>query len=303
MWEKYPSIKRIDHEEADHVLNGPDIYIEPKLDGANASVYWDASVKYVRVAKRSGPLTDEDKGFRGLEDYINDNKDNFGPFFRDNPHLMIYGEWLIKHTIGYYSPKAYKHFYAFDVFDVGTSKFLPPMERNELLSSYDILAVPVMDVLKGPKQAANIERYVEQNTFLIEQPDKIGEGIVIKCFDDREPVLNKFGRVAWAKMVRPAFQEKCKVEFPPDHPQKNPEQAFIRSFVTQARIEKIKQKIMDSKETGWRSEYIGEVLGRAWNDVFSEELWDFVKKNKIGAFNFKLAQSICIQHTKSFLGL
>jgi hypothetical protein len=82
-----------------------------------------------------------------------------------------------------------------------------------------------------------------------------------------------------------------------------PEEIFIEQFVTPARVEKIKQKIMTDKNTGWQTQYIGELLGRVWYDIFQEELWSFVKNGRIKSFDFKIANQLCIIKTKQIIGL
>lgn len=308
IWQKYMHVERLDSEEVEGLLEMEEIWVEPKIDGANASVLMDND-GILRVAKRSQVIGKE-QDFRGLAEWVYSNQDNFLKFFEKYPNTIIYGEWLIKHTIGYYRPSAWKHFYAFDILDLRTGDFFSPSDRVEALKEFDINQIAPMVKLKGPlvteAHLEQLQYYANNNKYLIDEEGKVGEGIVIKGFTkDGVPYRNKYGRTTWAKIVRQEFKEKNSLEFGArERPlKKEPEPLFAETFVTPARVEKMKQKIMTEKGTGWKSQYIAELLGRIYYDVFTEELWGFIKKEKVSSINFKTLQKVCLIKTKQIIGL
>jgi len=307
IWYKYMHIERIDTEEVEGLLDMDEIWIEPKIDGANATVLIGADGK-LTVAKRSQVLGDGDD-FRGLKEYALANKDKFEAFFKKYPNHLIYGEWLIKHTVKHYRESAWKKFYAFDVLNLETGNFYAPDKRIEMLNEFDINQISPLVKLTGPlvteAHLKQLQWYADNNKYLIDD-DNVGEGIVIKGFDkDGNPYRNKYGRITWAKIVRQEFKEKNSLAMGVTNKElkTEPEVLFCEQFITPARIEKIKQKILTDKGTGWKSEYIHEILGRAYYDAFSEELWGFIKKEKIRSINFKTLQRLCIIKTKKLIGL
>lgn len=308
IWLKYMHVERLDSEEVEGILEMDKIFVMPKIDGANASVCLDEKGR-LRVGKRSAVIAVDDD-FRGLYEYVNQYKDNYKKFFEAYPKHIIYAEWLIKHTISYYRDSAWNKLYAYDIMNLETGDFLPIDKCVEIFTEFDILQIPPIAVLKGPlisKQGREqLEEYANNNKFLIDDKEKVGEGIVIKGFrENGEPYRNKFGRVTWSKLVRQEFKEIHTIEMgiTKRNLKEECEKLFVDTFVTPARFEKIKQKIMTDRDTGWRTEYIGEMLGRMWNDIFVEELWTFVKKNKIREFNFSLANRYCIIKTKQIMGV
>jgi len=308
VWYKYPHLERIDTTEVDGLLHLPHIWVEPKIDGANASVLIDKD-GVLRGAKRSQVLGQGDD-FRGLTAHIYENQQKFLDFFEKYPNHIIYGEWLVKHTITWYRLSAWNQFYAFDILNLNTGKFYSPDKRVEMLMEFEINTVPPICKLKGPLVTeAHMEQlhwYANNNNYLIDDKNKVGEGVVIKAFHENgEPFVNRYGRTTWGKIVRQEFKEKNYLAM--GSPEKNlkvePEELFVNEYVTPGRIEKIKQKIMTEKNSGWKSQYIGELLGRTYYDVFTEELWRFVQKNKIKSINFKVLNQLCIIKTKQIVGL
>jgi len=308
IWTKYPHIERIDSEEVQGLLELDNLWIEPKIDGANASVLMDEN-GVLRAAKRSGVL-DTDADFRGLLAYTYENQDKFLKFFEKYPRHIIYGEWLVKHTVWFYRENAWRKFYAYDILDLDNNKFYDPETRVKMLAECEINQIAPIVKLKGPlitdAHIQQLEWYMNNNRYLIDEKDKFGEGIVIKGFSsDLKPYVNKYGRTTWLKMVKQEFKEKHVIMMgaPEKEMKTDSERIFAETFVTSGRVEKIKEKICDDKGTGWQSKYIGELLGRVYNDVFTEELWGFVKKNKIKAIDFKTLNQYVVLRTKKVIGL
>jgi len=306
-WFKYMHIERLDSEEVQGLLEMPEIFLEPKIDGANSSILIDND-GILRAAKRSQVLGDGHE-FRGLVAYMYANQDRFLRFFAKYPNTTIYGEWLVKHSVGWYRESAWNKFYAFDILDLNTGLFFRPDRRVEMLKEFDIEQVVPLCKLEGPlvseADLQTLRDMVQRNKFLIDDPDKIGEGIVIKAFNGDTPYRNQYGRITWAKIVTQEFKEKNAKEFGPVNlkfPQEF-EKLFAETYITMGRIEKCKQKIMDAKGTGWQSSYIGPLLGMVYRDAFDEELWGFIKAEKVGHLDFKVLGTQCVLRAKRLLGL
>jgi ATP-dependent RNA circularization protein (DNA/RNA ligase family) len=212
--------------------------------------------------------------------------------------------------VSWYRESAWNKFYAFDILNLDTGKFYPTDIRVQILDEFEIEQVPPLCKMNGPlvteEATKQLDWYANNNKFLIDDKDKVGEGIVIKGFDkDGEPFVNKYGRTQWAKVVRQEFKEKnyIKMGAPEKLLKVCPEELFVEEYITSGRVEKIKQKILDDKGTGWRSQYIQELLSRVYHDAFTEELWKFVKKNKSASMNFKVLNRLCIIKTKKLAGI
>lgn len=301
-------IERVDTEDVEGLLSLPDIWIEPKLDGANASVLLDEN-GILTAGKRSQVLGQGDD-FRGLKAHVYEHQDKFMAFFERFPAHIIYGEWLIPHTIKYYREDAWHKFYAFDIMNGSTGEFVHTETRLNLLKEFDINQVPPICKVSGPlvseQHMKQLQWYADNNKYLIDDPNKTGEGIVVKGFTkEGKAYVNKYGRTVWAKIVRQEFKEKNAIAMgiPDKNFKTDYEKLFAEEYITEGRVEKIKQKITTEKGTGWKSQYIGELLGRTWHDVFTEELWKFVKKNKVKTVNFKTMEKYVVIKTKEVAGI
>ena len=307
-WKPYQHVARLDTEDVAGILEMPVIYVTPKIDGANASVFMDEAGK-LRVAKRTAVI-DENQDFRGMYEFVCAHKQKYLDFFAKYPNTIIYAEFLIKHTVSWYRESAWRKLYAYDILDTASGELYETGTVMDMLKEFDIEMIVPTAKLSGPlisnEGMSQLEWYANNNNFLIDDPDKTGEGIVIKAFDrNGKAYRNRFGRIQWAKIVRQEFKEKNTVAMglkekalPMEH-----EKLFADTYITPGRVEKCKQKILADKGTGWQSNYIGELLGRVYFDAFEEELWSFIKKNKVRSLNFKLLNQYCIIKTKGILGL
>lgn len=113
-FKKYPKIQALHKEECDGILFGT-CYIQEKVDGANASI-WLGDDNEIHYGSRSRDLFLDKDNFNGFGTWIENNKENLGAFFTEHPNLRLYGEWLVRHTIGY-NELSYKKFYLFDIED------------------------------------------------------------------------------------------------------------------------------------------------------------------------------------------
>lgn len=290
-FERYPSLKRFGTVEVSGIEDG-NVYIFPKLDGTNASIWLD-EVGEVQAGSRNRHLDEsserDNAGFckwaRAQEHIIK--------FLSQNPELRLFGEWLVPHSIKDYRDETWKNFYVFDVFDMATEKFVHYDEYCLLLDQYGITYIPCY----WKANAVTVDKLLHllpQNTYLMKDGAGAGEGLVIKNYD----YINQFGRATWAKIVSNEFKEKNAREFGTEQKSVNitAEEKIIDNYFTEAFIEKEYSKIVLNEP--WSSRRIPELLGRMWHEFIDEESVNFVKTLKNPTINFKVLNNLATQKIK-----
>lgn len=285
---RYQHVERFGTQEVEGIEFG-ECYVFPKIDGTNASV-WIGEDNQIHAGSRRRELSlDSDNA--GFFAFITEDVGRrFEDFFSDYPHLRLYGEWLVPHSLKTYRESAWRKFYVFDVMD--GDEYLPFEMYNLIIQNYNIDVIPPICKINS----GSYEQFVNQlakNTFLIEDGKGQGEGIVIKRYDYR----NKYGRIAWAKIVTSEFKEKhskvmgCGVVEGKDLVEKR----IVDEFLTKAMIEKVYAKI---SVDGWSSKMIPRLLNTCYYDLVKEESWNFVKKFKSPTINFKTLQHFTFSKVK-----
>lgn len=280
---RYQHIERLGSNEIQGLLQGK-VFVQTKIDGANLSVWTDPE-NGLTVASRN--LIVFKKGarvnsFNGAINYIL----NHPGIIEVSKKYILRGEWLTPHTI-VYNKDAYKKFYIFDVQEYTTEKYLTPDEYIPILKDAGIewIASRTYD---SPKLSELMEIVEGEDIYGAKQK----EGIVIKNFN----FVNNYGRVVWGKIVHSEFKESNKLKF--GATKKDPQEIrFISRYITEDFVLKTIHKIKEEVET-LEIKQMPRILQTVWYDVFREELWDFVKKEKVESFDFKLAYHLCIKATR-----
>lgn len=298
MFKSYDKVERWDHtEEVDGLLNGI-CYVQEKIDGANSSSWLEND--FIYVAKRSCPiasgLLEYDSNyvitdaFKGLSLHILKHQ-GIRAFYKTYPHLRLYHEWLVKHTISY-DLRVMNIAYVFDVFNEEEHRWLTPDEWIPLMQEFHIAYIPLLEKVENPT-FDQLKEYLKKGSLF---RDGEMEGIVIKNYG----FVNKWGHLVFMKMVNKEFQEVNQIVFGRSSRKEAIESQIITLCITQARVKKIMDKIKDEgKEL--RAEILSEVLGRTYHDLITEEWWNIVgKKFKGVTVNFKELHHLCIMHTKVF---
>lgn len=297
MFVKYPHLERFGTDEVEDINLG-ECYIFPKLDGTNASVWWRGYSEMCSVdgelqaGSRNRHLTlDHDNA--GFLAWARENRP-LVDFVKHNPHLTLYGEWLVPHSLKTYQQDAWRRFYVFDVFARDRQEFLHYDEYKPLLDSY-----PGIDYLPCILKARNptydvLAKAAENNRYLIQENSGVGEGIVIKRYDFK----NKWGRTTWAKLITNTFKDKHIKEMGGAvHNTKMIEEEIAQEFLTEHMVEKIIEKIRnDSGQFGAKD--IPRLLATAYHDLVTEELWQALKKHKNPKIDFKTLNSFAIKRVK-----
>lgn len=316
----YPHVVRLGKEEVEGYLNGR-VYLSPKVDGTNSSV-WSTKDGVLHCGSRTREITPEnDNG--GFAAYIMYSSDSVAVALREfclaHPDVIVYGEWLGDPTnnakmLGALRKYLKKGFFAFDVrvfeegkvddaYVQGHKGFLTPEDGLYQLvqgALGDNFITPVA-YLDHPTEE-EVMKFVEDNHYNLPD-DVIGEGMVLLNYDYR----SKWGNFEIAKIVREEFKASKgrKKEFVKAG---EIEAGIIDNYVTNADIEKCKQKILlalgldewdsrNGKCTGMLMQYV-------WRDLIEEELPEIVLKKAKGAtINFGEMNRLCSNKVREFLGL
>lgn len=293
-FKKYMHLERYGNDEVQGIELGQ-CFIFPKLDGTNASIWLDND-GVLQCGSRNRQLSYEADN-AGFYKWVYENREMFLKFFRQFPECTLYGEWLVPHALKTYREEAWRDFYLFDIYDHDTECYIHYDTVQDMAVQNDINYIPAICVIKNVDYDTLLKK-LEENTYLIKDGEGYGEGIVIKNYGYK----NKYDRECHAKIVSNVFKEKHKKVNPlTNHECKvMVEQKFIDSCCDKSLVDKVYAKIANSHE-GWNSRYIPALLGMVWHDVVTEEIWDFIKKNKNPTINFKTAQTICTMKIKQLL--
>ena len=297
---KYLHVERFGTDEVDGIQYGT-VVVQPKIDGSNGVVFYDAESDYkIKAGSRTRELSllKDNQGFYAM--ILSDER--IKKFYENpkNQELILYGEFLLSHSLKTYRDEAWRKFYIFDVAGLVMNtdgqtqlRYFPYDEYKPLLEEYGLDYIPVIATVENGtyEQFVNL---LEQTTFLIKDGLGSGEGIVLKNYLYR----NRFGRYAVAKIVKSEFKELhaktmggIKVEG-----EKMVEQEIVDKYVTTALVEKTYEKIKN--EEGWSSKNIPELLGRVWHDLIVEDGFNFVKQFKNPKIDFKTLNYLCIMKIK-----
>lgn len=281
-FEKYQHIERLGTAATDGILDGT-VYIFPKLDGSNVSVYLNDAGE-VEVASRNRVLKIGDDHHGVLQYVLSQPK--FKAYLNKHPNHRLFGEWLIPHNIRDYRDDAWRKLYIFDVMD--SERYLTYDEYYDDLLNAEINIVKCIDCLVNPT-LEQIQTYVDRCTFLMKglQP---GEGIVLKRYD----FVNRFGRVTWAKIVRPRSNQP---KLPRTHITAVVESQIIDEFLTAELVEKEYCKLLDGRQ--WEPKLIPRLLGTVWHAFITEETFNFLRKFHNPKVDFGLLNRLAVEKIKS----
>jgi len=287
-FEKYMHVERFGNDEVQGIELG-DCYVFPKLDGTNASLWWDGGLR-AGSRNRELELDNDNAGFFNWA-FL---QQKFECFFDAYPGIRLYGEWLVPHSLKTYQETAWRNFYVFDVQPSDSDEFRPYEVYKEYLEKFDIGYIPAISIIKNASYE-NLLIELENNKFLIRDGEGSGEGIVIKNYGFK----NRFGRTIWAKIVTNSFKEKHIKEMGPQVKTLNKmaEQTICDEYVSKHLVDKVYAKIVNEME-GWNSKYIPRLLQTVFYDLVNEETWNFVKKLKNPTINFQTLNTLAIMKIK-----
>lgn len=286
MFKKYPKIHRLGKEETDGILEGV-VHIEEKIDGSNVSIWCENGE--LQVGTRNQRITE---GFNGFVDWVK-NHPTLPTLFARYPHLRLYGEWLVKHTIAY-KETSYKQFYLFDVTsrtpetegdEEAREEFWSKMAVHELAKDFDLKTPEYHGQFTNPTPE-EINQFVGKSVL----GDK-GEGVVLK-----NPLFrDKFGNHNYAKIVTESFKEDNGVVFGGNnkHSDSYWEMYVVNKYMTLARIEKIMNKLQPIIDKKLDLEHIPRISNTAYHDMLTEEIWEIA--GKVQSLDFNILKRVAMK--------
>ena len=285
---KYMHLERLGTNEVDGIENGT-CYVFPKLDGTNASVWMEDGAFYAGSRNRVLSSGADNAGFYAFaaQDHA------IGEYLTKYPHHILYGEWLVPHSLKTYRDDAWRRFYVFDVLDSASGALIhyENYKDNVAAAGLDFLA-PIAIVKNGVTD--HFLKCLDKNVHMIKDGMGVGEGVVIKNYSFQ----NKFGRVTWAKLITNSFKEEHhKSMGAPEVGGAVIEETIVREFVTDHLINKSVAKITVDND-GWTSKMIPRLLGMVWHDLITEELWEILKRHKNPKIDFATLNRFCIMKVK-----
>lgn len=299
----YLHVERLGKTEVDNILSGV-VRLTSKLDGTNASVWADEDGRmHYGSRKREISIEDDNAGFAAWMKSDNDEAILLIRACQANPNWIIYGEWSVGKVgaIKKYIKEAQNTLWIFDIYNRETEKYLTWDELEAALVLYELInyRVKLLATLINPT-LDDIIKIANENTFLLDNTDTLGEGVVIR----RDNYVNCYGRYAVAKYVREDFR--------PDTPKVRRiiqageiEQDFINRYLTQSELEKAKAKtaLICGEYTQSNGKFIGMFLNLLWKDTLEENIVDFCKRNKNPQIDFAALNGLIKVEGRKFLGL
>jgi hypothetical protein len=274
---KYQHLERYGNTEVEGIEVGT-CYVFPKLDGTNGSVWWDDGALRCGSRNRELALDNDNAGF--MNAMVVDKA--ITSFFDHTKNLILYGEWLVPHTLKTYNDDAWRKFYIFDVFDLNKQRLLS-YDEYVWLSDVGLNVIAPIAIIKN----GSIDHFTEclsKAHYLVKDGEGAGEGVVIKNYDYK----NKYGRQTWAKIVGNEFKAKHHLAMgAPVIGGEIVEEKIAAKYVTQALVDKVEAKIVNEMG-GWSSKYIPRLIHTVYYDLVTEETWNFVKEFKNPKVDFKV---------------
>jgi hypothetical protein len=286
---EYMHIERFGNEAVEGIELG-ECYVFPKLDGTNASCWVDGTILSCGSRQRELSLDNDNSGYLAA---IHEDPIRYAKYFDTHPKHILYGEWLVPHTLKTYRDNAWRRFWIFDVFNLESDEYLTYETYAPLLAACELDYIPPLARIKNGTYD-NFIHVLNQNNFFIKDGSGVGEGIVIKNYD----YYNKFDRQIWAKIICSEFKEAHHREMgSPETASLMVEELIALEYCTKALCEKEIAKIR-LERGGWTSQYIPQLLGVIFHALITEEIWDILKVHKNPTINFNTLKHFVIRQIK-----
>ena len=253
---KFMDIERIKEGYATGFNKGDFIYIEEKVDGANAAIRYDSTTNSIVGQSRKQILTSTNN-LRGFFEFTQRlDVDKIHEVLSER--LVAFGEWLCPHSVKYPNDK-YNNFYMYDVYDLETQSYLPQNKVVTIAENLGLTMVPIFYIGEFISWE-HCMSFVGKSELGAES----GEGIVVK----NQTRLNDFDyrRPFYLKIVGEKF---CETKAHGHIKQTNPDvlakleadRELAETIVTEARVTKILHKMVDEEiiPADWSSHDMGTI--------------------------------------------
>ena len=295
---KYKDIERLKDKYAPAFKAGEHITITEKIDGANASIVVNEDGTLTACSRRNE--LNQNNTLQGFYDFVQTLDASIVSAALTSRYIL-FGEWLVKHTIRYPEDKM-KQFYVFDVYDTETEQYMPWDFTKQIAEFIGLKTVPLF--YDGPFISwEHIYSFVGKTEM---GGEPTGEGVVIKSQDRLD---NKFsGTPEYVKIVAKEFSEVHQSK-----PQKeiDPEKVAARqaaedlaaTIVTARRITKGLEKFIEDAliPVDWDEHDMSTIarnLPRAiYNDCLKEESETVSQIENFG----KICGTLTMRHVRNIL--
>ncbi len=316
---QYDHLERQGHRNTRGLEEGR-VYVFPKIDGTNASVWSDGTNVFAGSRKRQLSKDADNAGFYAWLLSDDPKAMSLRGLALAYPELIFYGEWLVPHTLKTYTEDAWRHFYIFDVFKRSEDYrgYMNFEAYAFLLADTGVDFIDPLAIYTNPT-GAQLKAETENNDFLITEGQGIGEGVVVKNYGWRDEGVQD--RV-WGKFVRSEFKSSHRrTQGAPEKEGKTEvERTIAEEFVTPTLVDKNLAKVLIDVFNGlsvdshaemtdlesrpehpdfhtfmvnnYRGRIIPQLLGRVWNDLIEEEMWNILKKHKGATIDFGRLQAL-----------
>lgn len=296
---KYVDIERLKDKYALAFKRGEHITVTEKIDGANASIRYNPETGALEAFSRRNKLNEQNT-LQGFYVFVLTLDPVKWADVTSNGRYIVFGEWLVKHTIRYPEDKM-RQFYVFDVWDTEIEQYVPWFLTYQIAKTLGLNTVPVF--YDGEFTTwEDLHQFVGKTEMGAEPT---GEGIVIKSQDRLDNQYS--GTPAYVKIVAKEFSEVHQSKPHEIDPEKLAEKqaqlAIVESIVTQRRVEKAIQKFVEDGivPEDWDEKNLGamaKILPKAvYEDCLKEE-----KETALAVENFgKLCAGVTMKHARALV--
>lgn len=286
---KYQSVKRSRKwKEIDlfNYLRGS-LYVFPKLDGANASIWLDDRGE-LRYGSRNSDLSIKAEEFRGFRQFVMERKSQFEIILATFNHMTgqsctIYGEWMVPHTVKNYTEDMWKKFWIFDVaYETPEDEMIYVSYDEQKLvienkEAYPYL-IPPLKIFPYGLEEKDLEGLTELNTFGIQEGTGFGEGVVVKRY--------YMGFQNWLKVIHADFSnsKQMKAEKAPVDLEK--EKQMVDYFMDAGTINKEYAKLMFEDPDMPKGKVIPRLLNQVFTAFVEDNMLAILKKFRNPTINF-----------------
>ena len=262
---KYVDIERLKDKYALAFSKGEHITITEKIDGANASIGFEDGE--LSCFSRKQKLSPENtlRGFYTLVQTFDVEK------FREvlGDRYVIFGEWLVSHTIKYPATRLSK-FYVFDVWDTEVEQYVPWSVTKDFAAKLGLTTVPLF--YDGPFVSwEHVQSFVGKTEM---DAEPTGEGVVIKSqdrLDNKSSNTPPYVKIVAAKFSE-VHQSKPHEVDPEKLAAKQAAEALAATIVTERRIQKLIEKAVDEGRlrADWDEKDLGTIAKFLGKDVYAD---------------------------------
>lgn len=299
---KYVDIERVKTCYANKFMVGEPIIIQEKIDGSNASFYYDVETNSLKACSRRLELSEENT-LNGFYNWVQSLPvDKVKEVIGDR--YIIFGEWMTKHSIKY-PDDVMKNFYMFDVWDKKTEQYLPFEDTRSIFNRLSECGIERFVPIFYTGAFVSWEHTLSFVGKTEMGAEPCGEGIVIKRQSklDSKSSRDPF----YVKIVSEKFSEvhksKPKTIDPEKMAQLEAEKTEVATVVTKRRCIKMLQKfeednIIPSDWGGESMKIISKNLPAAvFEDCRKEEPEVVAANKKFG----KICAQLCMQYAREIL--